>query len=38
MRAAVALVGISATVGALVALGTAMAVYLLVVAIQSALG
>jgi hypothetical protein len=37
-RAAIALLGISATVGALVAVGTAFAIYLLVLAIQSALG
>lgn len=36
-RAAVTLIGLSATVGALVALGTAAAIYLIVLAIQSAL-
>ena len=36
-RAAIALVGLAATVGALVAVGTALMIYLIVLAIQSAL-
>ncbi|MBW3536690.1 MAG: hypothetical protein KY395_02840 [Actinobacteria bacterium] len=36
-RAAVTLIGLSATVGALVALGTAVMIYLIVLAIQQAL-